>query len=357
MSREREEKIEEAVQLMIEAWRKSPMGIDTMGELAGDWRNEDFGTCLQQLKTKFYAIMAHRNRSRNHSLPLYRLPLEILIKVLSLALPDAVSSRFYMERLRKFASVSHQWWLLVIGTPSSWKVASSDLPLELLRQVLSRSTGHRLDVIDISYGGIPINKFIALVVEHVHRWQSLLVLEDGHGRRVEEWRKCLASLSLPALEVLTLKVSSHTADVVSWEAKNLRCLELWRVCIPWESKMLSGLQKLELVDPGPRGPSRAQLLAILAASPGLVEFKLKGFKQSEDNSNTSSQAMSVELLMLKTLSIEDSSQELVHRLLAAIHTPQSTKFTIDYYQGAAVNLSLLNDPALAHIASVLIVHL
>ncbi|KAG9024952.1 hypothetical protein FRB95_010854 [Tulasnella sp. JGI-2019a] len=354
MTPEREEKIDEVVQLLIEARETSPLGIDSAGELITKEQNEDLHAC-----PKLHGVMVQRNRSWNHTRPLYRLPPEILIEIISIALSEDISfPHCYMERLQKFASVSHQWWLLAIGTPSFWKVASSHLPLELLQQVLLRSAGHLLNVVGYDNDSIPIKLFLSLVAEHAHRWRSLLLSGKEYDITANAWNKGLAHLSAPALEVLTLEGKSYrTLDIASWSVESLRHVKLSTACISWESKTLSGLQRLELENPGPRAPSGSQLLAILAASPDLVELKLGKFHQPQDSSHAPLQTMSVELPMLETLSVKDCSQEMTHCLLAAIHTPICTSFAIDYCQGTADNLGLFKDPELAHIVPVLVTSL
>ncbi|KAG9004581.1 hypothetical protein FRB94_002257 [Tulasnella sp. JGI-2019a] len=305
--------------------------------------------------------MAQHNRSRNHNRPLYQLPFEILTEVLSLALQDDISfPRIYMQQLRMFASVSHQWLLLVKGTPSFWKLASSDMPLPLLQQVLSRSAGHLLDIVYAAkrHDDIPSHLFTALVVEHAHRWRSLIVLEhSSYEEREDEAYRSLVHVSAPVLGVMTFLRSREpnaAMDLFSGEARRLRCVTLRSFYVPWESKMLSSLTTLNLEGPQGRGPSRVQLLASLAASPGLIELKLKNFEYPKRINAAPPQTISVGLPMLETLGITGISQELTHNLLATIHAPRCTSFEILYEQEPDSDISLPNDPALAHISSVLI---
>ncbi|KAG9016470.1 hypothetical protein FRB93_010719 [Tulasnella sp. JGI-2019a] len=302
------------------------------------------------MKTELHSVMAQRNRAWNLKSPLYRLPPEILVEILSLALPGVLPSpRIYMRGLQWFAFVSHQWRLYVNGTPSFWKVAPSEMSLELLQRVLSRSTG-LLDVFD-SYNRISTNTFVDHVVGHVHRWWSLTISRNG----AREWFECLVHLPMPAMEALDLQGTSDTAIVIG-EVESLRSVRLVGFCIPWGSKILSGLQSLKLETLGMNSPSTTQLLTILAASPGLVEL---GFVCLEhryrDSSDT--QTMRVELLMLETLRITSIPQEVTHPLLAALHIPKCTSFNIDYKQRAVAGLSLFDEPTLAHIASSLVAFL
>ncbi|KAG9023410.1 hypothetical protein FRB95_013129 [Tulasnella sp. JGI-2019a] len=326
-----------------------------MGELTGEWQNGDLDAYLQRLKAKLHGIMIQRNRSWNHARPLYRLPTEILVNILSLVEKIDIHNHHYIKSLRKLASVSHQWLLIVKGTPSFWKVASSNLPPKLLKQVFSRSMGHLLEVFEDGYNSLD-SLFFHFAITHVHRWRSLVVEEGSYRGGLSKWSQWF--IDAPALEVLTLRGSSYRAlHVPNKKLGSLRCVRLLMVCIPWESKMMSDLEELELVDPGPDGPSKAELLAILAASPRLINFTLAGFKQPQDSSHTTPQMISVELPMLEKLSIRKNSQELTHYLLAATHTPRCTSFFIDYRQKTTSDFSLFNDPALAHTTSILVASL
>ncbi|KAG9004592.1 hypothetical protein FRB94_002268 [Tulasnella sp. JGI-2019a] len=181
-----------------------------------------------------------------------------------------------MERLRTFASMSHQWLLLVNETRSFWRAVSSNMPLPLLQTILSRSANHSLDVIyskkrrDSTHR----RRFTTLVVEHVHRWRSLTIWNNPRDAEDVNTVQSLVHLSAPALEVLTCRGRQEAVDLFSGEAHRLRRLKLQQFCIPWESKMLSGLEILDLKNIGTNLPSVVQLLATLAASPGLVELRL-----------------------------------------------------------------------------------
>ncbi|KAG8988491.1 hypothetical protein FRB94_002263 [Tulasnella sp. JGI-2019a] len=353
-----EEKINEAVRLLTEAAREvSLLRIDGG---TGEWQKEDLDTCLQRLTTKVRDVMIQHSRSRNRSCPLYRLPLEILVQVLLLALQDVhPDPPIYMKRLRIFTSVSYQWLRLVMETPSFWRTVSSDLPLPLLLQVLSRSAGHSLDVVysKTRHDNIPRNQFTTLVVEHAHRWHSLIVQEDMFDQKAAETFQSLVPLSAPALEVLTCCGGDGLAvELFSRGASRLRHVKLNGTCVPWESTLLSNLQTLHLENLGKSIPSGVQLLAILATSPGLVELRVENC-YSLYHYSTPLQMMPVSLPMLQTLSIRMIPQHLTHDLLTAIRVPRCTSFSISYKQESDFDLGLFNNPDLAHITSPLIAYI
>ncbi|KAG8999316.1 hypothetical protein FRB94_006247 [Tulasnella sp. JGI-2019a] len=345
MSREREGKIGDAVQNRRGSERgldDNTLGVDSADEITEERRYEDLDA---RMRTELHGIMAQRD---NLTRPLYRLPPEILVEILSIALPDVISSpRAYIQRLLMFAFVSHQWRLYVNGTQSFWKVASSDMPLGLLRRVLSRSTGP-LDV--FAYKNSPTNVFIDHVVEHVHRWRSLTVSRTGR----DEWFKHLAHLSMPMMEALDLRGWAFT-EIDIGKVGSLRSIKLVKFYIPWKSKILPGLRTLKLESLGVSGPSTVQRLAIIAASPGLVELGL--VRLGHGSSDTSFQTMRIELLMLETLKIMLIPEYLTRSLLASLHIPKCTSFTIDSYRTTAADLSLFNDPMLTHITSSLVASL
>ncbi|KAG9016386.1 hypothetical protein FRB95_006534 [Tulasnella sp. JGI-2019a] len=302
--------------------------------------------------------MIQHHRLCNHNRPLYRLPLDIVVQILSLALQDDRRDPYiYMEWLRTFASVSHQWLRLVKETPSFWRVVSSDLPLPLLRQALSRSAGHSLDVVysEKRHSDIPRSQFTTLVVEHVQRWRSLIVREDTTMDMIIQ---CLVHLSAPALDVLTCyRRDSAAVDLFSGEARQLYGVTLQEFRVPWEPTTLSGLQILHLEALQANIPSGVELLAILTASPGLVELRLKDFESHTYDYPTLPQNISVGLPMLETLSVVSIPQQLTHDLLAAIHIPRCTSFEISYEETHDSDVGLFNNSVLAHIASLLVTHI
>ncbi|KAG9007076.1 hypothetical protein FRB94_014644 [Tulasnella sp. JGI-2019a] len=252
-----EERIDGAVRLLIEAAREtSSMRIDgcvlaifvlmTCGSReVGEWRKEDLDNCLQRLTTKLCGVTIQYARSCNLSCPLNQLPLEILVKLLSLSLQDDLPNPpIYMKRLRMLSSVSHQWLQVVKETPSFWKVISHGMPLTLLNQALSRSTGHSLDVVHPKDCGGDISKdmFTILAVQHVHRWRSLIILDKTYDRQVGKASQNREHLSAPALEVVTCYGRHQIAmDIFNGEAGHIRYVKLRNFFIPWEPKMLSSL--------------------------------------------------------------------------------------------------------------------
>ncbi|KAG9012421.1 hypothetical protein FRB94_006036 [Tulasnella sp. JGI-2019a] len=220
-----EKKINEAIRLLIEATQEaSSVRINAARvELTGE-RQID-------ATTKLRSIITRLNRAWNHTRPLYQLPLEILITILSLVLQDEVSyAPIYMWKLQNIASVSHEWLLLVKNTPSFWKVVSTNLQSSLLKQILSRSTGHPLDV---SYSwkthdDIPIDQFTALVVPHVLRWQSLSVCRD---HKMDKTFKVLVRLSAPTLEVLDIQNASWQTTVDIFSGGKTSSLPSWQTTV------------------------------------------------------------------------------------------------------------------------------
>ncbi|KAG9033216.1 hypothetical protein FRB95_000471 [Tulasnella sp. JGI-2019a] len=121
--------------------------------------------------------------------------------------------------------------------------------------------------------------------------------------------------------------------------------------------MLSSLQILDVRGLQESIPSAVNLLTVLAASPGLVELRLKDLWDPQYGYPTLSQRISVDLPLLETLSIARVPQQLTRDLLVAIRTPKCTSFEISYRQGRDSDLGLLNDPALAHTTSLLGTHI
>ncbi|KAG9031157.1 hypothetical protein FRB95_003131 [Tulasnella sp. JGI-2019a] len=162
----------------------------------------------------------------------------------------------------------------------------------------------------------------------------------------------------PALEVLIIRGASSFAEVdtSSWKIYRLRRFKLRRLYIPSKSRMLSGLQTLDLGYLRGYSPSVVKLLAILTASPGLVEPRLKSLTYM-DEYMTPAQIASVELPVLEALSIIQVSHELTPDLLATICTPRCTSFEISYRQEYDSDFGLFNDSALAYITSLLVTYI
>ncbi|KAG8845479.1 hypothetical protein FRB96_002497 [Tulasnella sp. 330] len=285
---------------------------------------EDLTACMTQLTTQLHDITVQRRRTHNSTLPVHRLPLELLCKILSLALRDDPNMVKYglapsTKGLHDLASVCHAWFHQIKETPSFWNVASSTDPLPLLRQTLTRSKTSPLDVFHhqsgLDYGDITYeDNFMGLLIPESHRWRSLNAFGNNPS---PHFISRLRDLSVPALETLKIQYydDAGALEIFGGRADRLR---------------------------------HQQLLDILSASPALIELSLAHLSSSDEARILREDP--IELSELETLYMS-YTPTLSWGILASIRIPACKDITITDDQQPQTTYRLFEDPSLTHISS------
>ncbi|KAG8967519.1 hypothetical protein FRC05_002031 [Tulasnella sp. 425] len=217
-------------------------------------------------------------RRHNASLPISRLPVEILATIFGFTLPpdEDLWTVQHAPVLHQLVSVCHTWKQLVQGTPALWTLISSRDPFGHAEQALQLSSKMPLDVIYHCgfHAGVTAAEFFQKVSPESYRWRKL---DINHDDTTEGW-ELLEELAVPVLESLHLEFN---ADEDYWDRSRpldlfrgssmpkLRTATLMEIPIRWERGQLTGgrLRILELFGIRRHAPSLPQILDIVRLSP------------------------------------------------------------------------------------------
>ncbi|KAG9039722.1 hypothetical protein FRB95_007149 [Tulasnella sp. JGI-2019a] len=214
-------------------------------------------------------IFKHR-RSRNQRLPLYRLPNEILLRILFLSLQTPYSSQF--SQLHNLAQVSVRWAQLVRGSPMLFGYATSDDIEEDANRTLCLSRNALLDVkYDLDWFGSTWKEaFLDRLLQHNHRWRSIELVGLDTTKMNSVLREPMPQLQDLDIFCRIQEEGFHVINLSPEKLRQLRHLTLTNVSPQWDASMLRGLVTLELDSNDPTGLLKvSQLLDILLESQGL----------------------------------------------------------------------------------------
>jgi hypothetical protein len=204
-----------------------------------------------------------------------RLPQEVLSSIFMESLPVGYSSKSYYERLRTLCLVSRGFNTLIENDPSFWAQFHAEMSGEALTKLLTKSKGCLLDLkVSQDLGCTP--EFVEQILPHARRWRSLFLEFDKYDHQHPKGPKSLLEVPLQNLEVIHINSDPPIvlANFLAGTAPRLIDVRLRAVSIPWHESLLSGLQKLVLIDITWNAPSVERLVEILASSPALEEFSL-----------------------------------------------------------------------------------
>ncbi|KAG8991677.1 hypothetical protein FRB94_012321 [Tulasnella sp. JGI-2019a] len=265
-------------------------------------------------------------RSYNEQLPISRLPVELFINIIHLAVHG--DPALHYTTLYKLVGVSSRWASWINSSSSLWSIIHARHTSQLQATTLARSGTSLLSLIDDVVGVPGKLAFLANTLPHVYRWRSF---EYGGNRAVSDYYlNDLVDAPAPKLESLIIDVLrglNMKVDLFRGEAPRLQHLELSGCPIPWESNMLSGLKTLKLMYLGTLGPSMDQVIGILLASPALVDLVLGSlFERSQDI--VTSNSRTIELPYLRSLSLTGLSSVAI----ALLFTPHTARISASIYK-------------------------
>ncbi|KAG8878183.1 hypothetical protein FRB97_002734 [Tulasnella sp. 331] len=316
--------------------RRCPRSIE--GLLNVDGADADLAimeTSFCHLERRMRRHIGLQQRQRNALLPISRLPLELLARILFFSLQLSHSPVGYVKKLQNVAQVCTSWSELVKDTAMFWGVAASSDPTPAILRAVSKSRDAPLDVWYFGRSGAESQRasFLKTVVEHSQRWRSLCL--SGADRDVEDR---LMQLSTPILHDLEINHDQGLRRreglkgdffVPNEKLYPLRHLELSGRPILWEPSALSRLESLELRNLGPTGrPTMTHLVAILRASPGLVALTLDQLRL-DDPDNIAHDNVPVELPKLTDLTLSRLPVRGLRDLLTRIHIPICRRLQVD----------------------------
>ncbi|KAG8961752.1 hypothetical protein FRC00_011398 [Tulasnella sp. 408] len=309
-------------------------------------------SCMVRKMDLYVARMQHQ---RNLTLPVHRLPLDVLALIFE-EFPVWSPSKDTTSIL-DLLKVDHGWRTAILNLPELWTAFPLDLPPKLAPLVLARSKNLPLT---LTYPSIPARKYLedGEAQEHsqdIDEIETMELVPSPLGAALggsPRWRKIDLTLSCglyesaeelleaptPALEVLRVFVkypaSSSTMGPFTLAAgPPLKELALHRVITSWHSPRLVGLIKLDLGDTN-SGPSTNQLLRILSNSPQLEHLSLTDLQPPAYGASSWSSGP-VLLEHLKTLHVTRSANKYISALLESAQFPRCT--SVQLWDGYVIN--------------------
>lgn len=279
---------------------------------------------MYTIHLSFIRRIADKKQTRNtHSL-IYKLPLELLVKIFHIALEEDIIT-YHFKKLYTLARVSRKWNNVVRHTPSFWPYIASPSPLSFVTKAISKSMPYPLHV-DLRLGGRRETgpEILQKVMEQIKRWGGVRLNIDY----VEGIRKGL-EVPAPLITRFDLTLPSHltarSINLFNGQADRLKHLRLTGIAIPFRSPILRGLRHLELegID---KGPSITDIMHALSTSP---ELHFLSLTRVQGNCVPLPQGHSpLVMTELTHLHLIDMSKEYCTTLLPSIRAPNCTHFTL-----------------------------
>ncbi|KAG9031512.1 hypothetical protein FRB95_002647 [Tulasnella sp. JGI-2019a] len=292
-----------------------------------------------QLLEIYSPVLAIRTGTPYLDCPIYRLPEEIILRILLLVLGDTQTLERY-KRLGELMLVC-SYWESLSDTPSLWAHVSSYQPLSSMKRSLSKSKDAPLDVVYTSYVSEPQSQWSERMEKdgvfqaNVHRWKYFEFRGSSwHPHSMEataldiSFMDSLRHLTPSKLESISL----HSPTFISFEqlftAKTelLRHISIERCGIPWDSGLFVGLATLILHNLDMDGPSLNQLIAFLQASPRLVKLSMEDLHPEIDQPLHPNSTHPITLQLLETFNIWHVDPHCSDYLLSRLHIPKCNTF-------------------------------
>ncbi|KAG9018937.1 hypothetical protein FRB90_008131 [Tulasnella sp. 427] len=286
---------------------------------------------LKELSKKLDTYVPQKARERNVILcPIYRLPLELLVRIFHLTLPPVEEP--HGPVLQSLRRVSRGWRETVDRTRWLWQQAHGTDGILHLEQVMRNSQGAVLDVY-WSCGqdaGTDFGDFIYIVGNETYRWRSAtLSLEVAQLKAVQDALDREGASQLEELTLSQCKASPTTSEpsqlLGNLDLPRLRTLSISNLPVELSYLVASALQRLHL-----RSIRTVPMdfLSLLQELPVLQELSLEHVyldpltSIEEDDS-------SVLLEKLAQLHILTDSTLIASWILAKVDIPSCNNFQLD----------------------------
>ncbi|KAG9043352.1 hypothetical protein FS837_009695 [Tulasnella sp. UAMH 9824] len=204
-------------------------------------RRDDY---VDAMNLKLLALRSQRNLHAS----IHRLPVELLVYIFQLSLPDPKTGMPYLEALRTFLWVCTYWADVISAATSLWRVVSSMCSPRFL--VLSLERLNSNCPLHIDCDGASDEELILILSQispHIHRWETanIAMPETEEGRQY---------LSRPAPRLRRLHLCGNiigepnhpTFDIFNGSADRLEEVKVTRAGLPWDSPILRGIKSLDL---------------------------------------------------------------------------------------------------------------
>ncbi|KAG9025985.1 hypothetical protein FRB95_009530 [Tulasnella sp. JGI-2019a] len=309
-----------------------------------EWILEDLDLLrlsYEQLGQSVHHHIADTFQRLNSRAPIHRLPDELFIKIITLALvPKADDHKDYRQRLIGLGLVSKHWNRNIHGTASLWTQISTAHSDRENRNAVLRSKGYPLRVLHSDRDYISRNgkaeTFFDIATREAYRWRSA---EFGiYSNRTKALLYRFVLLSVPILEELKIDLSEGLSgedgiDIPSGGADRLRHVELSFFPIPPSSRLLSGLETLKITGwPSTCPlPSTSEIADILRRCPKLRVFDFRSFSNRKlcVSGARPSEAGVIYLPALTSLSLYLGNANASRQIISSVRIPACTSLTLN----------------------------
>lgn len=274
-----------------------------------------------------------------HSLPpICQLPIELIIGIFQLALPEIpfvsgypyIYSRSYIRTLYLIRSVTRRWRGIIDGVPSFWTTIDSTFPPHINEASILRSSNLPLSII-YRHPQLPheiqnpsATEFLKTIAHTRPRW-STVALDLYHPATISDY----LGAPLPLLQTVAVRDLTYTdqsaapVELLGGNTTNLRFVVLSGVSIHWRMGSFVRLKHLSLGHNAGDGMKGSYLLNVLDASPGLQVLKLKGI-----STTTPPPSPITTLHHLKYIKLYYCDIELVEWICHQIRAPSCTRLVL-----------------------------
>ncbi|KAG8951665.1 hypothetical protein FRC03_012474 [Tulasnella sp. 419] len=259
-------------------------------------------------------------RYQNSTLPVYRLPSELLLQVICELVDGVYLHRRYCLQV-ELASVSSRWHSLVMSSPRLWNTLSDTLKPGMVKFAIQRSGGATLNILITSWFNESGPSFISSVEPLMAQWRSLTL-----SHLPSEVEQCLFDQELPSLESLVFPELLSTPEPTS--PLNIRAPNLKKLIAtgnPYPLRIEPGLHSnLTVLRCSPWMIGAPFLLEhyhiILSSAPYLQEVHFAGTDNSGFATIQSITPFDIRLPHLRHIGFQDSSYAVIGFLLSSIVT-------------------------------------
>ncbi|KAG9018936.1 hypothetical protein FRB90_008130 [Tulasnella sp. 427] len=312
---------------------------------------------LKKLRAELDIKIIQTSRERNVNMCfVYQLPVELLIRILHLALPPPELP--YGPAIQSLRSVSHRWMRVIDGVSRFWTLIHGRDGIPHLQQVLTKSVGVPLDVYWDHQDCITanMNQFFKKIEASSERWRSVTFRVGELTRELA--RKALENNPAQSLEELNLVLDTPINNQ-EWmmrpfnlfqalPARRLRKVAISKFPVVLPSPVLANLHHLSLHSV-PTTPSK--LLRILLESPDLQYLHLERIvRRTSDILSFDDGINRIHLPKLAKVEITTLNIDYIQYLLSRIDAPNCDAFQISTSLGSPIQFPI---PGLAQFENAL----
>ncbi|KIO22488.1 hypothetical protein M407DRAFT_27984 [Tulasnella calospora MUT 4182] len=296
---------------------------------------------VELLKQRLTERISDVRRRHNAQLSIYRLPPEMLSKVIFYGM-DEVERHNHLHRLIQLSSVARWWRAVVLGIPSLWSVIAGTDRREILELALERSQDSPLA---ISFNDNPPSTplglqsrylyclaedvFVGLVCPHIGRWREATFQWIRLSASIDSMcgQEIKPSPYLERLHILRPEFPTITEPTYRLPGRLERLLDL-------------KLQNLVV--------STEEIIRVLAANPQFVSLDLESLIEAPEADQESvdpppdTHAGAISLPHLVTLRLTWLPSKIMMPILEQIRAPNLTTITIRH--DTNVQSNVIEDP-------------